>query len=116
VYSKGHFFAASVREPETLKKLQKQNHIADAFTFELSKVENPAIRARIVSHLLNVDGGLEKFAMGLGLHKMPKRAEPAIPTRTDLEPSPSLSILLNRPTKFEGRKVGAMVTDGVTVI
>jgi catalase len=67
-----------------------------------------------VSHLLNVDGGLaEKAAMSLGLHKMPQRAEPAIPTRTDLEPSPSLSILLNSPTKFEGRKVGAVVTDGV---
>ena len=92
----------------------EQNHIADAFTFELSKVENPAIRARIVSHLLNVDGGLaEKVAKGLGFQNMPKRAEPAIPTRTDLEPSPALSILLNRPTKFEGRKVGALVTDRV---
>ena len=92
----------------------EQNHIADAFTFELSKVENPAIRARIVSHLLNVDGGLaEKVAKGLGFQNMPKRAEPAIPTRTDLEPSPALSILLNRPTKFEGRKVGALVTDRI---
>jgi catalase len=92
----------------------EQNHIADAFTFELSKVENPAIRARMVSHLLNVDGGLaEKVATGLGFQKLPKRAEPAMPTRTDLEPSPALSILLNRPTKFEGRKVGALVTDGV---
>ena len=92
----------------------EQDHIADAFTFELSKVENPAIRARIVSHLLNVDGGLaEKVAKGLGFQNMPKRAEPAIPTRTDLEPSPALSILLNRPTKFEGRKVGALVTDRV---
>jgi hypothetical protein len=32
----------------------------------------------MVSHLLNVDGGLaEKVAMGLGFQKMPKRAEPA---------------------------------------
>ena len=92
----------------------EQNHIADAFTFELSKVENPAIRARMVSHLLNVDGGLaEKVATGLGFQKLPKRAEPAMPTRTDLEPSPALSILLNRPTKFEGRKVGALVTDRI---
>jgi hypothetical protein len=41
------------------------------------------------------------------------RAEPAMPTRTDHEPSPALSILLDRPTKFEGRKVRAQVTDGV---
>ena len=68
----------------------------------------------MVSHLLNVDGGLaEKVATGLGFQKLPKRAEPAMPTRTDLEPSPALSILLNRPTKFEGRKVGALVTDRV---
>src|SRR6202045_3993388 len=36
----------------------EQAHIAASFTFELSKVENPAIRGRLVSHLLNVDKGL----------------------------------------------------------
>ena len=35
----------------------EQQHIADAFTFELSKVETPAIRARMVAHLRNVDDG-----------------------------------------------------------
>jgi hypothetical protein len=46
--------------------------------FELSKVQDSEIRTRMVSHLLNVDGGLaEKVAMGLGFRKMPKRAEPA---------------------------------------
>jgi catalase len=92
----------------------EQNHIADSFTFELSKVENPEIRGRMVSHLLNVDDELaEKVANGLGLQQMPKRGEPAEPTRTDLEPSPALSILHNRSVTFEGRKVGALVTDGV---
>ncbi|MBV8575179.1 MAG: catalase, partial [Acetobacteraceae bacterium] len=33
----------------------EQTHIKDAFVFELSKVETPAIRSRMVSHLLNVD-------------------------------------------------------------
>ena len=44
----------------------EQAHIAAAFIFELSKVETPAIRARMVSHLLNVDEGLaKKVADGL---------------------------------------------------
>jgi catalase len=92
----------------------EQNHIADSFTFELSKVEDPEIRGRMVSHLLNVDDELAvKVANGLGLQHMPKRAEAVEPTRTDLEPSLALSILHNGPVNFEGRKVGALVTDGV---
>jgi len=92
----------------------EQTHIADSFTFELSKVERPEIRARMVSHLLNVDNQLaEQVGKGLGLQELPKRGEPAKPTRTDLQPSPALSILRSGPKKFEGRKVGALVTDGV---
>ena len=91
----------------------EQTHIADSFTFELSKVENLEIRKRMVSHLLNVDDELaEKVANGLGLEQMPKPAEAAAPTR-NVEPSPALSILHNGPVSFEGRKVGALVTDGV---
>jgi catalase len=91
----------------------EQNHIVDSFTFELSKVESPDIRERIVSHLLNVDDELaEKVAMGLGLQKLPNAAKPAVLARTDLEPSPALSILHNGPANFGGRKVGALVMDG----
>ncbi len=36
----------------------EQRHIANAITFELSKVETPAIRSRIVAHLMNIDTGL----------------------------------------------------------
>jgi catalase len=92
----------------------EQNHIVDSFTFELSKVENPKIRERMVSHLMNVyDELAEKVAKGLGLQQLPEPAKPAEPTRTDLEPSPALSILHNGPHSFEGRKVGALVTNGV---
>src|SRR5690606_34456906 len=35
----------------------EQRHIAMALTFELSKVETPVIRERMVSHLLNIDEG-----------------------------------------------------------
>ena len=51
----------------------EQRHIADALVFELSKVETPDIRSRVVSHLPNVDETLaEMVAQGLGLRKMPE--------------------------------------------
>ncbi len=92
----------------------EQKHIADALTFELSKVETPAIRARVVAHLMNIDEGLATtVAKQLRLVQMPGAAEAAKPTRMDLPPSPKLSILQNGPEDFKGRKVGALVTDGV---
>jgi catalase len=92
----------------------EQTHIKDAFVFELSKVETPAIRARMVSHLLNVDKTLAKLvADGLGLAELPKPATPARPTIKDLPPSAALSIIANGPKSFAGRKLGILVTDGV---
>ena len=68
----------------------------------------------MVSHLLNIDAGLaETVAKGLRLKEMPKPATAARPTRQDLKPSPTLSIIKNGPKSFAGRKVGALVTDGV---
>ena len=92
----------------------EQGHIVDAFVFELSKVEKLAIRERMVAQLLNVHADLaKKVADGLGLKEMPKAADAAKPTRQDLEKSPALSILLNGPKSFTGRKLGILVTDGV---
>ena len=92
----------------------EQDHIAAALTFELSKVETPAIRARVVSHLMNIDDGLARtVATGLRLRPMPTPAESARPTRMDLDPSPALSILLNGPGNFMGRNLGVLITDGV---
>jgi catalase len=92
----------------------EQGHIAAAFTFELSKVETAAIRARMVSHLMNVDEVLaKKVADGLRLGEMPKPAKPARPVVTSLKPSPALSILGNAPGTFKGRKLGVLVSDGV---
>lgn len=94
----------------------EQQHIAAALTFELSKVETPEIRTRVVSHLLNIDNDLaRKVATELRLKELPKPAAAAKPTRQDLEPSPTLSILLNNPHTFAGRKLGALITDGVDI-
>lgn len=91
----------------------EQAHIAAALTFELSKVKIPAIRERMVSHLLNIDETLaNKVAGKLGLQKMPQPADAAVPTRQDLDPSPALGIVENGPARFEGRKLGILVSDG----
>jgi catalase len=83
-------------------------------TFELSKVEAPVIRERMVSHLLNIDQTLATtVAQKLGIQKMPKPADAAMPTRQDLEPSPALSIVERGPQRFEGRKLGILISDGV---
>lgn len=92
----------------------EQRHIASALTFELSKVEMPAIRERMVSHLLKIDETLAStVAQKLGMKTMPKPADAAMPTRQDLEPSPALSIVKRGPKSFEGRKLGILITDGV---
>lgn len=92
----------------------EQRHIAAALTFELSKVETPVIRERMVSHLLNIDETLAAtVSEKLGFQSMPKAADAAVPPRQDLEPSEALSIVKRGPDRFEGRKLGILVTDGV---
>lgn len=92
----------------------EQRHIAAALTFELSKVKIPAIRERMVSHLLNIDADLAgEVGEKLGLPTIPKPADAAVQPRQDLEESPALSIVTNGPQRFEGRKLGILVADGV---
>jgi catalase len=106
-YSQARQFYLSQTESE-------QQHIADALTFELSKVETLAIRTRMVSHLLNIDQELaEHVAYGLRLKEMPRPADAARPTQEHLPKSPALSLQLNGPASFKGRKIGALVTDDV---
>lgn len=105
-YSQARQFFISQSETE-------QEHMRDAFVFELSKVEHLPIRERVVSHLLNVDKDFARqVADGLGFHEMPAPAEAAMPTREDLPASDALSILKNAPGTFKGRKLGILVTDG----
>lgn len=92
----------------------EQEHIANALIFELSKVHNSKIRARLVSHLPHVAEELaNRVEKGLGIQEKILPAIPAIKPRTDLKPSKALSIALNPPQTFEGRKIGLLVTDGI---
>ena len=91
----------------------EQQHIIDAFVFELSKCDKPAIRSRMVAALRNVDQDLARsVADGLGLAKLPDALAPARKPVRDLAASPALSILANGPDSFAGRKLGILVTDG----
>ncbi|MEJ0026666.1 MAG: catalase [Rhizomicrobium sp.] len=106
-YSQARQFYASQTEIE-------QVHIGKALVFELSKVDRVEIRARMVAHLLNIDEGLaQTVADGLGLAELPDAADAAVAPRDDLEPSDALSIVKRGAPSFKGRKVGALVTDGV---
>jgi len=61
----------------------EQQHIVNGFVFELSKVERPDIRARMVANLRNVDEGfalLVADGLGLDLPSAARRPGPLSPT------------------------------------
>ncbi len=93
----------------------EQQHIIAAFRFELTRVQIPAIRERVLSLLVNVDTSLAwNVAKGLGL-ELPPAAPIASSLPTPIyEPSPALS-LLARPgqTGIRTRKVAILVGNDV---
>jgi len=104
-YSQARMFYRSQRKIE-------QKHIGDALVFELSKVQRVDIRARSVSHLMNIDDDLAAtVADGLGM-ALPEQAAVAAKPTLDLPTSDKLSILANGPKSFKGRKMGLFLTDG----
>jgi len=106
-YTQARLFYLSQTPPE-------QGHIAAALVFELAKVETPAIRARVLSHLLHVDDGLaQRVAKGLGLADAGAPAPTSVPPRPKVTPSPALSIIAKMPQTLEGRVVGCLVSDGI---
>src|SRR4051794_18960419 len=91
----------------------ERRHIAGGFIFELSKVEEEAIRARMVAGLRNVHPELaQAVADGLGMTELPAPLPAAREPREDLPESPALSILANGPESFAGRKIGVLMADG----
>ncbi|WP_314439973.1 catalase [Massilia timonae] len=93
----------------------EQNHIVNAFRFELTRVQTPAVRIRTLALLANVDAVLvARVAEGLGLdvpEPLPLATDAPIPT---YPPSPALS-LLSRPGQvgIKGRRVSVLVASGV---
>ncbi len=92
---------------------QEQDHIAQALIFELSKVETPAIRLRMASHLPHINKDLSNRVMrGLGIKEKLLTLKPLVLPKKPGKASPALSILKNKPLTFAGRKLGILVTSG----
>lgn len=93
----------------------EKQHIINAFRFELTRVQTPAIRERMVSLLVNVDAALaQTVADGLGI-PLPKAAplasEQSFPV---LEPSPALSEMhYPGDGSIKARKVAILAANGV---
>ncbi len=91
----------------------EQTHMANALTFELSKVERMDIRKRMIGHLRHIDDGLaQEVSDGIGLDELPEKVPFARQPITDLPESPALSIIKNGPNSFKGRKLGIYIADG----
>jgi catalase len=85
----------------------EQAHVVEAFTFELGKVYEQAIKERELQVLANVDTDLcEQVAAGLGL-PAPK-GSPA----EDVTVSPALVQILAEPGPIAGRKIGIIADAG----
>ena len=85
----------------------EQAHIVEAFTFELGKCYEQAIKERELAVLANVDADLcAQVAAGLGL-PAPKGKPP-----TDVAPSPALSQIVTEPGPIAGRRSASIADAG----
>ncbi|MGI4777723.1 MAG: catalase [Janthinobacterium lividum] len=93
----------------------EQAHIAAAFRFELSKVQTPAIRQRMVAGLINASPELAaKVAEGLGM-ELPAPLPLALqtPTVPEIEASPALSLMARLGDGgIRTRKIAILVAPG----
>jgi catalase len=97
----------------------EQEHIINAFRFELSRVQVPAIRERMVAGLRNVDDGLAAaVAEGLGIRNLPAPLPRALEREVtpEVTKSPALS-LTARPGDgtIRTRRVAILVADDANV-
>ncbi len=95
----------------------EQQHIINAFRFELTKVQTPAIRERMVAGLMNVDMGLARaVAEGLGITTLPAPLPKVLQRKVKPEVAQSKALsLFARPGdgSIRGRRVAIIVADGV---
>jgi len=108
-------FADHYSQPRMFFRSQtpnEQQHIINAFSFELAKVQTLSIRKRMLGHLAIIDGNLsEGVESQLG---MEGQREAILPARRpiDLPLSPMLSLLHKAKKTLVGRKVACVVADG----
>src|SRR5687767_5911363 len=109
-YTQAKLFFNSQTETE-------KTHIVNAFRFELSRVQTPAIRERMVSGLRNVDEGLaQKVATGLGMRSLPEPMPKALQKtiKPEVAKSPALSLRARRGDGgVRAKRVALIVGKGV---
>ena len=105
-FSQATLFYNSLSEAE-------QAHVADAYSFELGKVERMWIRERQVNEILaNIDLELaQKVAKKIGV--TPPTAPTVPPRKVSIDKSPALSQLNLLSGNIKGFKVAVLVGDGV---
>lgn len=121
-FSQAKLFYDSQSEPE-------KQHLTNALTFELSKLERDAIRTRMLGILSQVDKGLAKnVAAGLGMpvpdqperpinHGVPADADPKkyepTPIKNAVKQSAALSMANTIKDTIKSRQIAILATDGV---
>ena len=93
----------------------EQQHIIDAYSFELSKVARPYIRERVVDHLLHIDIALAQGVadnLGIALTTDQQNTPPA-PDVNGLSKDESLSLYAVPKGDIKGRQVALLLSDGV---
>jgi catalase len=96
----------------------EQTHILNAFRFELTRVQTPAVRERVVSMLANVDAHFAaRLSQELGMPEVPApQPRAGVARRPEIQHSPALS-LFARPGEqgIRTRRIAILVADGVDV-
>lgn len=105
-FSQARMFFKSLSAPE-------QQHVIDAYSFELGKVERQWIRERTVNEMLaNIDLELaQKVALNLGVEPPTKGTVKVPELNTQL--APSLSQMSFLPKDIKARKIAVLVSNGV---
>ena len=94
----------------SMSKVEKQ-HILDAASFELGKVEAQHVRERMVMNFMNVDEAFARtLADRVGVKVQAPKQKPAF--KSSIKISKALSQLEGQPKSAKGRKVGVLIAEG----
>jgi catalase len=86
----------------------EQDHIVDAFTFELGKCDVTAVVERMLQRLTLIDGDLaRRIGVGLGIP-----VEVGAASAQDVEESASLSMVTDESFLVDGRVIHILANDG----
>ncbi|WP_297405432.1 catalase HPII [uncultured Akkermansia sp.] len=95
----------------------EQEHIINAFSFELGKVTRPYIRERVVDLLTRIDPDLASgVARNLGIELTREQLGRELPRPVcGLEKDPSLSLYAHTDGNLKGLRVSLLAADGISL-